>query len=87
MDSSEKSRFVQFLQSVKRSRREKILGGVCGGFAAQSDVPVWAYRALFITFSVLSIGVFAYVALWILMPTEGISESAAQNEPNPKSLE
>ncbi len=37
MESSNQSQFVQFLQKAKRSRGDrgdKLLGGICGGFAA-----------------------------------------------------
>lgn len=82
MKPSETSRFVQFLRNVKRSRRDKILGGVCGGFAAHSDIPIWAYRVIFIAFATLQVGLLAYIALWIFMPAEGVSGSVAEKTPN-----
>ena len=73
MESSNQSQFVQFLQKAKRSRGDrgdKLLGGICSGFAAHSDIPVWVYRVGFIALSAMSVGVFAYIALWIFMPIE-----------------
>ena len=86
MEPSHKSRFIQFLQKVKRSTSEKRLGGVCGGLAAHSDVPAWVYRFLFITLLLLwGLGGVAYVALWICMPVEEVFESAEQSTAQPVS--
>ncbi len=78
MESSKKSRFIQFLNNVKRSQSDKELGGVCGGFAAHSEIPAWVYRVLFITLLVISVGALAYIALWIFMPVE---DASATSEP------
>ena len=76
MESLKGASFIQFLNKVKRSRSDKTLGGVCGGFAAHSDIPAWVYRALFITLLVVNgVGALAYIALWICMPAEDISAS------------
>ena len=76
MESSKGASFIQFLNKVKRSRSAKKLSGVCGGFAAHSDVPAWVYRALFITLLLVNgVGALAYIALWICMPAEDISAS------------
>ena len=76
MESSKKSQFVQFLNNVKRSRSDKELGGVCGGFAAHSGIPAWVYRVLFITLLVIGVGALAYIALWIFMPVEDASDTS-----------
>jgi len=73
MESSERSGFVRFLHEVKRSRSDRKLGGVCGGFAAHSDIPAWVYRAIFIMLLVTGVGAIAYIALWICMPIEEIA--------------
>ncbi len=75
MESSKGASFIQFLNKVKRSRSDKKLGGVCGGFAAHSDIPAWVYRALFITLLFNGVGALAYIGLWIWMPAEDISAS------------
>ena len=73
MESPKRTSFIQFLNKVKRSRSDKKLGGVCGGFAANSDIPAWVYRALFIILLATGVGALAYIALWICMPVEEIS--------------
>ncbi|MFC1634207.1 PspC domain-containing protein [Planctomycetota bacterium] len=74
MEPSERSPLIQFLNKVKRSRSDKELGGVCGGLAVHSDIPAWVFRALFIILLVMGVGAIAYIALWICMPLEEISE-------------
>lgn len=75
MEPSQQSPIIKFLQEVKRSRNNRMLGGVCGGLAAKSEIPDWVYRVGFIALAAVSIGVFAYVALWIFMPEEALGQA------------
>lgn len=54
-----------------RSRRYRIIAGVCGGIAEWLGwSPTWV-RLLYIIISILSVGfpgMIAYVILWIVMP-------------------
>lgn len=54
-----------------RSRRYRILAGVCGGIAEWLGwSPTWV-RLLFILISILSVafpGIIVYLILWIVMP-------------------
>lgn len=56
-----------------RSRRNRMLGGVCGGLANWLGwSPTWV-RLLYVIVSILSIafpGAIVYVILWIVMPKE-----------------
>ena len=83
MESSKRSPFVRFLHQVRRSQTDRKLGGVCGGFAAHSDIPSWVYRALFIVFLVGGVGAIAYIALWICMPIEEISAASETEASHP----
>ncbi|HEY8133412.1 MAG TPA: PspC domain-containing protein [Thermoanaerobaculia bacterium] len=54
-----------------RSRRNKILGGVCGGIAESLGWNPNVVRVLYVVVSVLSAafpGAIVYVVLWIVMP-------------------
>jgi len=55
-----------------RSRRYRILGGVCGGLAEWLGwSPTWV-RFLYVVVSILSVafpGMIVYIILWIVMPT------------------
>ena len=57
------------LNSLHRSKTDRILGGVCGGFAETTDTPAWIWRAGFLFVAlVLGTGLVAYLILWVLMP-------------------
>lgn len=56
---------------LHRSRRHRILGGVCGGLAEWLGWDPTLVRVLYVIVSVLSAafpGILVYVILWILMP-------------------
>jgi phage shock protein PspC (stress-responsive transcriptional regulator) len=60
-----------FLQSLRRSRHDRWLGGVCGGIAQATGAPSWAWRLLFAVLLVCAgTGVLLYLLLWIFMPEE-----------------
>jgi len=56
-----------------RSRRNRILAGVCGGLADWLGwSPTWV-RLLYVIISILSVafpGMIVYVILWIVMPND-----------------
>lgn len=59
--------------ALYRSRRSRILGGVCGGLAAWLGWSPTAVRLLYVVGSILSVafpGAIVYVILWIVMPQE-----------------
>lgn len=56
---------------LKRSRKHRLLGGVCGGLAEWLGWDVTLVRVLFVVISIFSAafpGILAYVILWIIMP-------------------
>ncbi len=65
-------------KKLHRSRRDKKIAGVCGGFADYLDVDptlvrvVWLMTALFI-----GSGFLAYIIAWIVMPAETPGEELA----------
>jgi phage shock protein PspC (stress-responsive transcriptional regulator) len=59
---------------LRRSRRQKVLAGVCGGLAEWLGWDVTLVRILYVVVSILSAafpGILVYVVLWIVMPKEG----------------
>lgn len=58
---------------LRRSRRHRILGGVCGGLAEWLGWrPTWV-RVLYVVVSVCSAafpGTIVYLVLWLLLPRE-----------------
>ena len=52
-----------------RSRKEKMIAGVCGGFAEYLEIDPVLVRALFIIITIAwGIGLLAYIVLWIITP-------------------
>ena len=59
---------------LRRSRRHRILGGVCGGLADWLGWGVTLTRVLYVLVSILSAafpGILVYIILWIVMPEAG----------------
>jgi len=58
---------------LRRSRRNRLLGGVCGGLADWLGWDATLVRILYVVVSLLSAafpGILVYVVLWIVMPDE-----------------
>ena len=56
---------------LRRSRTDRILGGVCGGFARYFGVDTLLVRLLFVLFAITAgAGLLLYILLWIVMPLE-----------------
>ena len=58
-------------RKLARSKTDKMLGGVCGGFAEYYGWPSWVVRFVYVLVSILSAafpGILIYLLLWLLMP-------------------
>jgi phage shock protein C len=56
---------------LRRSRRNRMIAGVCGGLAQWLGWDATLVRVLYVVVSVLSVafpGILVYILLWILMP-------------------
>lgn len=60
------------VRKLRRRADEKMLAGVCGGWAHFLGVDATILRILFVVATILSIGmpILIYVACWILMPKD-----------------
>lgn len=60
-------------KTLARSLNQKMLGGVCGGFAEYFDIDVSVVRLIFVALTlitaVLPMLIF-YIIAWIVVPTE-----------------
>ena len=59
---------------LHRSRSNRVIAGVCGGFAKWLGWRPTSFRILFVVVSILSVafpGILAYLILWLVMPLEG----------------
>jgi phage shock protein PspC (stress-responsive transcriptional regulator) len=58
------------INSLRRSRTDRWIGGVCGGLAAATGLEAWLWRLAFTLLALCGgTGVLAYVLLWIFVPT------------------
>jgi phage shock protein C len=62
---------VSAVNSFRRSRTDRVLGGLCGGLARSTGVEAWVWRLLFtVLFIFGGVGLLVYVLLWIFVPSE-----------------
>jgi phage shock protein C len=60
-----------WLQALKRSRKDRWLGGICGALGNRTPAPSWSWRILFVfLFMIYGTGFLLYVLLWIFVPQE-----------------
>ena len=64
--------FEAKLRSLRRTRRDRWLGGVCGALSEGFGMDVYAWRLVFVLLTLVTTGVgaLAYLALWIFVPEE-----------------
>lgn len=56
---------------LRRSRRQRMIAGVCGGFAEWVGWDPTAVRILYVVVSIMSVafpGILVYIILWLVMP-------------------
>jgi phage shock protein PspC (stress-responsive transcriptional regulator) len=59
------------VNTFRRSRTDRWLGGVCGGIARSTGMEAWVWRLLFaVLFIFAGAGFLVYVLLWIFVPSE-----------------
>jgi len=57
--------------TLRRSRSERWLGGVCGGLARATGVEAWIWRLLFALLTLFGgAGALVYLLLWLVVPRE-----------------
>jgi phage shock protein C len=60
-------------RGLVRSRKNRVIAGVCGGLAEQFGMSSTVMRVIFIAASLLSAafpGILVYIVLWIVVPEE-----------------
>ncbi len=53
-----------------RSRKEKIIAGVCGGLAEYFDIDPVIVRLLMVLLFIYGVGIIIYILAWIMIPME-----------------
>lgn len=58
-------------KELRRSKKSRVVAGVCGGLGEYFKVDPVVIRLIFIVFALANgVGVLAYIIFWILMPDE-----------------
>jgi len=61
----------KWLQVFAKSKKDRWLGGICGGLGERTPLPSWAWRLIFVLITTFyGIGLFIYIVLWIFTPAE-----------------
>lgn len=63
-----------------RSRKDKMIGGVCGGIGEYFDVDPTLIRILFVVGLFMAAGFLAYIVLWIVVPEEPVFAESPKPE-------
>jgi phage shock protein C len=59
------------VNTFRRSRTDRVFGGVCGGIARSTGMESWVWRLLFAAlFICAGVGLLLYLLLWIFVPSE-----------------
>jgi phage shock protein C len=59
------------VNSFRRSRGDRWLGGVCGGIARSTGMESWVWRLLFaVLFIFGGVGLLVYLLLWLFVPSD-----------------
>jgi phage shock protein PspC (stress-responsive transcriptional regulator) len=81
--------FSGALSRLTRARYDRWLGGVANGLATATDLPVWAWRVLFVLLALLhGVGVVLYLLMWLFVPLQSdTAQAAAAPAPPPQTPE
>ena len=58
-------------KNLTRSRKNRMIAGVCGGLAEYFNMDPTVVRLLYVVVSVMSVafpGILVYLILWVIMP-------------------
>lgn len=59
------------MKRLRRSNKERMIGGVCGGLAEYFQADPTLVRIIYVLVSILSVafpGILVYIILWVIIP-------------------
>ena len=63
--------FATEVGKLRRSNRDRWLGGVCGGIAQLTGIESWIWRLIFVLVATCAgFGGLIYILMWIFVPTD-----------------
>jgi phage shock protein C len=67
---------------LTRSRTDRMIAGVCGGFATYSGIDANIVRLVMVLLAVFGgSGVLLYLVAWVLVPEEQVGEASGNGRP------
>ena len=63
------------MRQLRRSNKERMIAGVCGGIAEYFDLDPSIVRIVYVLISVISVafpGILFYILMWIIVPQSGV---------------
>jgi len=69
------------MKRLFRSKKDRMLGGVCAGLGEHLDVDPTVIRLIWAVVTVLSLGtgILVYIIAWIIIPEEETGSDSAQS--------
>jgi phage shock protein C len=66
------------MKKLMRSKRNRIIAGVCGGIGEYLDVDPTVIRVVWVVLTIISVGagILAYIAAWLIIPEEETPEES-----------
>jgi len=58
------------MKKLYRSKKDRIIAGVCGGIGEYLDVDPTLIRLLWVLLALEGIGIVGYIIAWIIIPEE-----------------
>jgi phage shock protein C len=76
------------MKHLYRSKKDRILGGVCAGLGDLLDVDPTVIRLIWAVVTVLSIGtgILIYILAWIIIPEPGTADTVLTSEESDGSM-
>ncbi|RKY53358.1 MAG: PspC domain-containing protein [Candidatus Neomarinimicrobiota bacterium] len=68
------------MKKIYRSKTQKIIGGVCGGFGEYFDIDPVIIRVIWFILLLGGVGLLAYIIAWIIIPIEPEGFNYGKNE-------
>ena len=68
------------MKKIYRSKTQKIIGGVCGGFGEYFDIDPVIIRIIWFILLLGGVGLLAYIIAWIIIPIEPEGFNYGKNE-------